>query len=437
MKRAIRPAVLLWMILVLAAPLSAEGVFLTILHTNDTHGHLMPFSYPASVPPGSDLSQLKTRSNIGGIARRATLAARIRQELTKRGANVWLVDAGDFSDGTPFSTEFHGEADITAMNAAHYDFGALGNHEFNNSLSTLKKLLTLPHYPILCANAIDASTSKPLAQASEIRNVGPLKIGIFGIVTHEAATYPAASEGIKIEDEIKAAREMAKALRAKADIVLLISHLGEDMDRQIAEAVPEIDIIVGGHSHTRLASGDFVWRSDQLKPREVNGVVIVQAHQWGGELGRLDLLFDKDETGAWHVDRYHARLIPVTSDIPDDSETAKVVDSYWTKIAARFGEIVGEASGDFTARSDDMAHYNLFADSIREAFHTEIELENMGGIRSELIAGKITRGDMVTMDPFNNTVVTFRIKGKMLKEILLKFRPAVPGFNTGLKIISW
>jgi len=161
---------------------------------------------------------------------------------------------------------------------------------------------------------------------------------------------------------------MVNELRSKADIIILISHSGEETDRQIAAAVPDIDVIIGGHSHTRLASGDFVWRSDQLKPHEVNGTVIVQAYQWGGELGRLDLLFDKDEKGSWHVARYRARLIPVISDIPEDAETAKVVDWYWKKISARFGEVIGEASGDFISRGDDMAQYNLFADSIREAF---------------------------------------------------------------------
>jgi 5'-nucleotidase / UDP-sugar diphosphatase len=430
MKKAIRPAIfVLGAIIIITSTLWAQSVSLTILHTNDTHGHLLPFSYPASVPSGSELSLMKTRTNIGGIARRATLVAHIREELKQQGVSVWLIDAGDFSDGTPFSTEFHGEADIAAMNAAKYDFGTLGNHEFNNSLSLLKKLLALAHYPILCANAMETATNKPLTQVSEIRDLGPLKIGIFGLVTRDAASYPAAKDGISVENEIKIAREVVKDLHSKADVVIAISHAGEEVDRQIAAAVPNIDVIIGGHSHTRMATGDFVWRSDQLKPHEVNGTTIVQAHQWGGELGRLDMLFDKDGTGSWHVVRSRARLIPVTSDIPEDVETAKAISNYWNKISTRFGEAIGEASGDFITRGDDMAQYNLFADSIREAFHTEFELENIGGIRSELVRGKITRGDLVTMDPFNNTVVTFQIKGKILKEILLKFRPAVSGIK--------
>src|SRR5512136_534198 len=92
--------------------LPAQPISLTILHTNDTHGHLLPFSYPAIAPAGSELARLKIRKNIGGIARRATLVKRLRAELENRGSTVWLIDAGDFSDGTSFSAEYHGEADI-------------------------------------------------------------------------------------------------------------------------------------------------------------------------------------------------------------------------------------------------------------------------------------------------------------------------------------
>ena len=420
---------LLLAFLSMAAALPAQQVSLTILHTNDTHGHLLPFSYPANVPAGSDLAGLSARRNIGGIARRATLVKRLREDIHRSGAEVWLVDAGDFSDGTPFSTEYHGEADIAAMNATGYNFATLGNHEFNNPLARLKNLLALIKYPMLCANAIETATQKPLTQAYDVREIQPLKIGIFGIVTHEAATYPAGKEGVTILDEIKTSQEMVRTLRPKVDIVIAISHAGENLDEKIAAAVPGIDVIVGGHSHSRLPFGDFIWHSDQLKGKEVNGTVIVQAHQWGGELGRLDLLFEKDDQGAWHVDRYRARLIPVTADIPEDPEIAAIIDRFWKPISSRFGEVIGEASADFITRGDDQAHYNLFSDSIREAYKTQFDLENLGGIRSDLVAGKITRADLVNMDPFDNTVITFQIKGRQLKEILQKEKPAVSGLQ--------
>lgn len=416
------------MLLLVPALAPAQGVSLTILHTNDTHGRLLPFSYPASVPPGSELSRVNPRANVGGIARRATMVKRLREELKGKSADVWLVDAGDFNDGTPFSIEYQGDADLAAMNAMQYDFGTLGNHEFNRSFSDLKKLLATFRFPTLCANALDASSGRPLTKTFEIRQVGPLKIGIFGLVTTSAARYPIAKE-VKFLDEVATSREMVEALRPKVDIIIALSHAGESVDRQIAAAVPGIDVIVGGHTHSRLTSGDFVWRSDELKDREVNGTIIVQAYQWGGELGRLDLLFNRNETGAWKVDRYRARLIPITAETPEDGAIAAVVERYWKPMAARYGEVVAEAAGDFITRGDDLAHYNLFTDSIREAYRTEIEMENMGGVRAELTGGKITKGDLVMMDPFNNTVVTFRITGRRLKKVLAADRPAVSGIE--------
>ena len=416
-------------VLLLAAEGIAKPVALTILHTNDTHGHLMPFSYPGMVQAGSDLAGVEIRSDIGGIARRATLVRRIRTELKQRDIPVWVVDAGDFSDGTPFSTKYHGEADIAAMNAVGYDFATLGNHEFNYRLAQTKKLLSLARYPILCANAVETATGKLLAPASIVQLIGPLRIALFGLVTSEAVTYPAAREGVKITEEVETARRMAAMLRPQADIIIAISHSGEEVDQQIANAVPGVDVIIGGHSHSRLPVGEFIWRSEDLKEDDVNGVVIVQDHQWGGELGRLDLLFVQDDKGVWHVGRYRARLIPVTGDIPADEAVAAVVDRFWKPIARYYGEIIGQAAADFSSRCDDQANYNLVADAIWATFKTDIVLENIGGVRAPLVKGKITRGDLVTMDPFNNTIVTFKIRGGVLRQLLKEQTPAVSGLR--------
>jgi 5'-nucleotidase/UDP-sugar diphosphatase len=417
------------LVLFLPAVLWAQQSSLTIFHTNDTHGRLLPFSYPSVASPGSELAALKARTDIGGIARRATLFKRLSEDLRRQNITPWLVDAGDFSDGTPFSTEYHGEADAAAMNAAGYTFGTLGNHEFNNSIAKLKSLIHLFQYPVLCANATEKATGAPLTRPFEIRDLGPLKIGIFGLVTRSASGYPAGREGISISGEIETAKRMVKTLRSQADIIIALSHSGEDVDEKIAAEVPEIDVIIGGHSHSRIPFGEIVWHSDELKAQDVNGTIIVQAHQWGGELGRLDLRFAKDADGAWHVERYRATLIPITSDIPEDKTVSSIVDRYWQPIAARFGEVIGNASADFIERVDDLSPYNLMADSIRETFKTEIELENMGGVRAPLVKGKITRANLVDMDPFDNTIVTFAISGRRLKEILASERPAVSGIR--------
>jgi 5'-nucleotidase / UDP-sugar diphosphatase len=402
---------------------------LTILHTNDTHGHLLPFSYPTLVPAGSDLEQLKVRTDIGGIARRATLAQQIRAQQKGRGIPVWMVDIGDYSDGTPFSTEYKGEADVTSMNAMGYDFVTLGNHEFNNTLPQLQKLIRLTKPPILLANAIDRASQKPLGQVYRIEKVGAVRIGLFGLLTKEAGTYPAAKEGVDVLDPVATAKGVVETLRKQADIVILLSHCGEDVDQILAAEVAGIDVIVGGHSHSRLPIGEFVWHGDDLKSDDINGTVIAQAFQWGGELGRLDLLFAKDAKGAWRVARYRARLIPITKEIAPEPSVAAAVDKFWQPIAPKFGKVIGKATGDFSSRGDDAAPYNLVADAVRETFAADVEFENSGGVRAPLVAGDITQTDLVTMDPFDNKVILFKATGKQIKDILARYTPYVSGIR--------
>jgi 2',3'-cyclic-nucleotide 2'-phosphodiesterase (5'-nucleotidase family) len=414
--------------LFIAAPAWAQAVPLTILHTNDTHGHLLPFSYPDSAA-GRELQGLRTYKDIGGIARRATLVKRIRQEQQARRTAVWLADVGDYSDGTPFSIEYHGEADVAAMNAAGYDLGTLGNHEFNNPAAAVRQLIAAAKYQLVSANITDRASGKRLLPAYVVRRVGPVRVGVFGLTTREAATYPAGKEAFDVADEIESARATVAALRRQADIVVLLSHAGEDVDEKIAADVPGIDVIVGGHSHSRLPSGTFVWRSEDLRASDVNGTVIVQAHQWGGEVGRLDLLFVRDAKGVWHVDRYRARLLPVTADLPPDPGVAAVVDRFWKPISVRYGEVVGQAAGEFSSRGDDAAEYNLMADALRESFGADFAVENTGGIRAPLLRGAVTRGDLVTLDPFNNTVVLFTATGRQIRQLLERYSPSVSGLR--------
>jgi len=418
--------------LLLALPSGAQPdpVALTILHTNDTHGHLLPFRYPAQgLPAAPDLEGVPTGVEVGGIARRATLVRRIRAELDARGIPVWLVDAGDFTDGTAFSTEYQGRADLEAMGVAGYTLGTLGNHELNRSLSVLRDLLAHAPYPVVCANLVERTTGAPLTAPSLVRRVGPVRVGVFGLVTKAAAGYPAARDGLVVKDEIATARRVAAELRTRSDVVVLVSHAGKATDERIAATIPEIDVIIGGHSHSRLPSGELIWHEQTLSADAVGGTVVVQAHQWGGELGRLDLLFAQDAQSRWHVTRYRARLIPVTADIPEDPAVAAVVARYWKPIAARYGEVLGQASGDFVSRGDDLAEYNLMADAMRATLGTEVHLENLGGVRAPLNRGPITLGDLETLDPFDNTLVTFRVSGRDLLRILEKAQPAVSGLR--------
>jgi len=416
-------------VLILTAnPAVAETVSVTILHTNDTHSRLLPFSYPASARK-TEVSGLGAHVNIGGIARRAALIKKTRAELEQKGTTVLVMDAGDFSDGTPFSIEYKGEADIAAMNSAGYTLGTLGNHEFNYSRAQLQKLIALFKFPIVVANAVDSKTGAPLTEEYKIIQTGPVKIGIFGLLTVSTAGYPAAREGIKIAGELTAARRMVKTLNGRADMVILLSHCGEEKDTEIAEKVPGISVIVGGHSHSRFPLGKMVWNAKSGSAQKKEGTIVVQAHQWGGELGRLDMELEKDAAGAWKIAKHKASLIPITPDIEEDRETAVVVERYWKPIAAKYTQVVGRASADFTDRGSDLPAYNLMADALRETYGADFALENMGGVRAPLLAGDVTAADLAAMDPFNNTVITFSIRGGQLRRILQSQRPAVSGIQ--------
>jgi 2',3'-cyclic-nucleotide 2'-phosphodiesterase (5'-nucleotidase family) len=256
-----------------------------------------------------------------------------------------------------------------------------------------------------------------------------LKIGIFGLVAAEVSDYLACKDGLTVASEMETARHMARTLRPEADIVIAITHVGETDDLKIAAAVPEIDVIVGGHSHTRLENGEFVWHSDELKAQSVNGTIIVQDHQRGAELGRLDLLFGKDEKGVWHVIRFRARLVPITDEIAEDREVAAIVDRYWKPVATKYERIVGKAEDDFSIDDDNLTSYSLVADAVRAGLGVEFDLENIGSVRQPLVKGPITMADLIGLDPFGNTCITFKISGRKLKDLLKYYRPAVSGLR--------
>jgi len=411
----------------LAFQSSAASQRLTILHSNDVHGHLRPFSHPAIAPSErwSMIAELPARRDIGGIARRATLAARIRADLSKQGTPVWLIDAGDFFHYSVFSGEYHGVADVIAMNRAGYDFATFGNHEFEVTPKQLRSLIAAARFEFLCANVTDSAAGRPLTKPYEVRQVGDVRVGIFGLVTASAGRKPAAQEGITVQDAFAVAPAVVAQLRGpgRADVVVLISHLGEPGDRRLAREVPGIDVIVGGHSHTRLPQGEVVRWSDALEPDEVNGTVIVQAYQWGGELGRLDLLLEKNAAGKWRVIRHQAQLIPVTGQTADDPAVAAVLDSLWAPHAARYDEVLGTATADFADRGDDNAQNNFIADAVRAAFGVEVAFESRGGMFWPIPAGPVTRAMLVDLDQRPHTIVTFRMRGSEIRRFVTRAMP--------------
>ena len=404
---------------------------ITILYTNDTHGHLFPFTYPASsgdvinhvVPP--------IYANIGGISRRATLIHRIEREVH---GDAIVMDAGDFRDGTPLTVEYNGAADLQAMSAAGYEVMTPGNHDYGVSLSDFHKLIKNASFPLVSANTVDKRTGAFILPPYKIFTIDGVRIAVFGLTVKWDLRI--CRDSVEIEDPIEAAKKIVPELRKQADVVIALTHLGLDCDPEYMRLadVPGIDVIVDGHSHTRLAQPIFV--KHESGPYKLGATVIVQDGQWGGELGRLDLRLRRDG-GPFSLTSVADRLIPITSDIPDDPATAKVVDHYYRPIAHKYDEVLGTATADLIDKpGGESALGSLICDAMRSLTGAQVGVYNVGGVRQDIAKGPIRMWDIACSFPFDDNVVTLQVSGERLKQVLAQHSPFISGIRYRVKATS-
>ena len=269
-----------WMALLLVAcAKTPESRQLTILHTNDTHSQILP----------------EDERNIGGYARRSGL---IKQER-EADPELLLLDAGDFSQGTPYFNYYHGRIEIDAMNRMGYDAGTLGNHEFDNGLDTLAEILKLAKFPIVCANYDVAGTPlEGLVQPYAIFDRNGMKIGVFGLGCYPFSVIDDANFApIRYLEPYAVAQQMADTLRAQGcEVVICLSHqgtephdAGEPCDTEMVAHTRGIDVVIGGHTHQLVTD---------LKIKNLDGkeIPLCQMAKLGAYLGRIMLyLGDKNE----------------------------------------------------------------------------------------------------------------------------------------------
>ncbi len=258
----------------LAFAASAYAQELTILHLNDTHSHIDP------IRSGKHTGK-------GGVVEQALYIDSVRQQEGKK--NVLLLHAGDFSQGTSYFTEMNGDIEIDVLNACRYDAVCLGNHEFDNGIDELARRLGNLKTPALCANYDFTGTplEKNVKPYVVLKKAG-LKIGIIGLLADVTSVVNAdIAAQLKYQDPLEAANRYARFLKneKKCDLVILLTHLGYDeepyTDQMLAPQTKDVDIIVGGHSHTRLKNEDRI--------RNLNGkdVIVVQDWKWGLTVGNL------------------------------------------------------------------------------------------------------------------------------------------------------
>lgn len=384
-----------------AAP-PASVATITLLHTNDLHGHLEPWKGWTA-----DLSGRE----VGGLARIAGHVARIRAET--EGA-VLLVDAGDTFFDTMLAHETRGAAVVAAMNTVGYDAMTLGNHEVDLGPDVLRARIREARFPVLAANLFDARGNRFTA-ATSLHEVGGMRVGIVGLAypwTPET-TDPANVAGLRFEQPVTAARRAVADLRARgAQLVVALTHLGLGADRALARTVEGIDVIVGGHSHHRPRTAE-----------KVGATLVVQAGAHGSDLGRLDLTVAADR-----ITQARWALIPMIDGAPDPVTEATIARAR-APLAGDLDTEIGTAGTWLpraeTLRPPDDRHREdrspvdaLFAEVLRRSAEADVAFLPGVGYGVAIEPGVVTRAELRNLVPHPSKVVAMDLKGRAIRAVL-------------------
>ncbi len=244
--------------LCLIGTLAAQEVKeLLILHTNDTHSRIEPI-------PANDPNPLSAGKAV--FVRRATLI----KELRKENPDMLLFDCGDFSQGSPYYNMFRGEVEVKLMNVMGYDACAIGNHEFDFGMENLARLFRMAEFSVVCANYdVKGTLLEGLVKPYVVLHRGGVKIGVFGVSpTLEGLVQAKNFEGVTFEDPVEAAQRVARILKEEegCDLVVCLSHLGWKVepysDDKLIAATRNIDILLGGHTHSYFDKPEYVKNLD-------------------------------------------------------------------------------------------------------------------------------------------------------------------------------
>jgi 5'-nucleotidase/UDP-sugar diphosphatase len=419
-----------------------------ILFTHDLHSHFFP--YPVLESDGK-------LTTVGGYAR---LATAIKQERARYGGKTLLVDAGDFAEGTLFHTVLPDKAlEFRLMGILGYDAITLGNHDFGFNPDGLAKMMRTVKarggsYPEVVASntefsqdgAGDAELKKAFhefpVQEYVVVERGGMKIGLFGLMGKDAAEDAPYAKPVTFVDPVEASKRIVNILREneKVDMIICLSHSGTrpqkstSEDEILAEKVPDIDVIISGHTHTTLS-----------RPLIIGKTIIVSSGSYGAYLGVLNMTFTKEKGAA--VKAYD--LVKMTPDVLEDLAVAHQIKSfkkiverhYLSHFNYRFDQVLAQTGFDMEqlaymyANPGEKGIGNLITDAFRHAVkkaegpyyrHVHAALQGLGTIRSSFVQGKIFVPDVfrvLSMGPGEyglpgNTLISGYLTGKDLKNFL-------------------
>ncbi|MGB5822983.1 MAG: 5'-nucleotidase C-terminal domain-containing protein [Proteocatella sp.] len=359
---------------------------LTIIHTNDTHSNV------------SDNGK-----DVIGFAKLATYVENLK--MTER---VLFVDAGDMFQGLPYANLEKGQSVVPVANLVGYDAMAVGNHEFDFGSSNLMDISKQINFPMLAANIY--KDGKQVFPSYIVKEIGGLKVGVFGISTPETTfkTHPDNVVGYEFRDIIANAQKTVKELREteKVDVVVMLSHLGlyegDYTSDKVASAVEGIDVIIDGHSHTKLDEGMVV-----------GNTLIASANTALKNVGKVEVtladakVIDKKASLLAYAD--FANTAPKAAINDEIAKITKEQDKVLSKVVGKTSADLGGERG--VVRTGESNLGQLATDAMLDLTGAQVAITNGGGIRTSIKAGDITMKDLVTVFPFGNTLMVKQIKG--------------------------
>lgn len=419
---------------------------LTVLHTNDHHGHFWENKYGEY-----------------GMAARKTLIDNLRSQAEANGSAVLLLSGGDINTGVPESDLQDAEPDFKGMNKIGYDAMALGNHEFDNPLSVLAKQIEWAEFPMLSANIYDKASGERKYQPYTLFEKNGLSIAVIGLTTEDTARIanPEYINGLEFKDPKAEAKTLLAEIKQQhnPDITIAVTHMGHYENAKHGINAPgdvalarsldqgQLDMIIGGHSQEPVCmeTDNLVKRNyapgDKCQPDQQNGTWVMQAYEWGKYVGKADFTFKNGELNLVSYELIPVNLkkkikvdgkeqrVFVQPEIAKDVELHNFLKTYQDKGGEQLNVKVATSNGKLEGDRDKVRFGQtnlgrLIAKSHMERAKADFGVMNSGGVRASIDGGDISYKDVLTVQPFANLVTYTDMSGQevldYLNEVALK-----------------
>lgn len=383
---------------------ASDATKLTILHTNDIHGHLNAWT-------GWE-GNLKDKT-IGGLGRLASAITVVREEAK----DALLLDAGDLLGDSMIADLTQGKAMVEALNLLGYDAMSIGNHEPDFGTDVLRQRMKDASFTVLASNVIERQSRKPFATPYIIKKVSGVTVGILGLAYPKTPWTTAAKNVAEVEFQDPVAvvlHYLPKLRRDGAELIVVLSHLGLGGDKSLAKVVAGIDVIVGGHSHNRMQEAE-----------KVGDTLIVQAGAHGSDLGRLELTIVEGKITS--------HICTLTLLDHDKVKTDEAAEAFLQRLLephqAEAEQVIGKAAGwlvraqtlagqEARKRDEESPIDSLFADILCEQTGADVALLPGVGYGVAIPTGAITAAQLRQMVPHEGQVITLRLTGEQIIEVL-------------------